>query len=99
MVRLNIISMDEKPIIKRKEFLHFHRPSFGVEEKEELLATLDSGWITTGPRTKEFEKRFAEYREVKHAIGVNSCTAGLHLALLANMWVEYTLKAKAGHIT
>lgn len=66
---------------KRSDHLYFHRPWIGEEEKREILECLDSGWLTTGPRTREFEKRFAERIGVKHAIGLNSCTAGLHLAL------------------
>jgi len=48
-----------------------------------VLDTLCSGWITTGPKTKEFEQRFAEYVGARHAIAVNSCTAAMHLALEA----------------
>lgn len=67
----------------RSDFLPFHRPSIGDEEIQEVIATLKSGWITTGPRTKLFEERFRDYIGCQHAIAVNSCTAGLHLALLA----------------
>src|SRR5262245_16501477 len=45
--------------------------------------TLRSGWLTMGPRTQEFEERFAEHLEVRHAVAVSSCTAALHLAYLA----------------
>lgn len=77
----------EKPAIDggkpvRKNFLPFHRPSLGREEEKEIIDTLRSGWLTKGPRTEKFEKMFAEYCGVKHAIGLNSCTAALHLALL-----------------
>jgi len=51
------------------------------EDIEYVLDTLRSGWITTGPRTKEFEAEFAKYMGCRHAIAVNSCTAALHLAL------------------
>lgn len=61
----------------------FHRPSIGREEIDEVVKTLESGWLTTGPRTMEFEKEFREYVGVPHALSVNSCTAGLHLALAA----------------
>lgn len=67
---------------RREEHLYFHRPWIGPEEKQEILDCLDSGWLTTGPRTKAFEKKFAEAIGVKHAIALNSCTAGLHLALI-----------------
>jgi dTDP-4-amino-4,6-dideoxygalactose transaminase len=61
----------------------FHRPSIGEEEIEEVVATLRSGWLTTGPRTAKFEREFREQLGVPHALAVNSCTAGLHLAQAA----------------
>ena len=61
----------------------FYKPSIGPEEIDEVVATLKSGWLTTGPRTKQFEREFAGYLQQKHAIAVNSCTAALHLALEA----------------
>ncbi len=64
------------------KYLYFHRPSFGKEEENEIIQTLRSGWVTTGERTKRFEHDFAEYIGAKYAVGLNSCTAGLHLALI-----------------
>jgi dTDP-4-amino-4,6-dideoxygalactose transaminase len=64
-------------------FIPFSLPSIGTEECEGVLDTLRSGWITTGPKVKQFEGEFAEYVGCKHAIAVNSCTAALHLALEA----------------
>lgn len=64
------------------EWLPLHRPSLGPEEERAVVEVLRSGWLTTGPRTREFERAFAESRGVAHAVGVNSCTAALHLALL-----------------
>lgn len=64
-------------------YLPFHRPDLGEAEIEAVVACLRSGWITTGPRCRAFEEQFAEYIGVKHAVAVNSCTAGLHLALEA----------------
>jgi dTDP-4-amino-4,6-dideoxygalactose transaminase len=61
----------------------FYKPSIGAEEIDEVVATLKSGWLTTGPKTKQFEREFADYLKHKHAIAVNSCTAALHLALEA----------------
>ncbi len=72
---------DSGPV--RKDFLPFHRPLIGDEEETEVIQTLRSGWLTTGYRTQEFEKAFADYIGCKHAVGLNSCTAGLHLALVA----------------
>ena len=61
----------------------FHRPSFDERELKAIEGVLRSGWITTGEKTREFERRFAEYVGASHAVAVNSCTAGLHLALAA----------------
>ncbi|GAC1662306.1 MAG: UDP-4-amino-4,6-dideoxy-N-acetyl-beta-L-altrosamine transaminase [Candidatus Acidiferrum sp.] len=61
----------------------FHRPSVGQEEIDEVIDTLKSGWLTTGPRTARFEEDFRHYVNAPHALAVNSCTAGLHLALAA----------------
>ncbi len=61
----------------------FYRPSIDLEEIDEVAATLKSGWLTTGPRTKQFEREFGDYLKHKHAVAVNSCTAALHLALEA----------------
>ena len=61
----------------------FHRPSVGQEEIDEVVRTLQSGWLTTGPRTAQFEEEFRTYVQAPHALAVNSCTAGLHLALAA----------------
>lgn len=58
------------------------RPSITELEIEAVNEVLRSGWLGQGPRTAEFEKAFADYCSVSHAVGVNSCTAALHLALL-----------------
>ena len=59
------------------------RPCLGPEEEAAVTEVLRSGWITQGPRVAEFELRFAEYVRAEHAVAVSSCTAALHLALLA----------------
>ena len=61
----------------------FARPDIGDAEIGAVLATLQSGWLTTGPRVAEFERQFAEYVGARHAVAVSSCTAALHLSLLA----------------
>lgn len=63
------------------EFLPFARPSITDLEKQAALEVLSSGWLTTGPRAKEFEAAFAEKVGVRQAVAVNSATAALHLAL------------------
>ena len=66
-----------------EKIIPFHRPHIGPDEEEEVLAVLRSGWITTGPKAKEFEERFAGIMGFSHAIALNSATAALHLALEA----------------
>jgi dTDP-4-amino-4,6-dideoxygalactose transaminase len=61
----------------------FYKPSIGRPEIEEVVDCLQSGWLTTGPKTKQFEQEFASYLQRLHAVAVNSCTAALHLALEA----------------
>src|SRR5256885_5882091 len=68
---------------RRSAFLSFQPPAIGEEEIEAVAETLRSGWLTSGPRTAELERRFAEYVEARHAVAVASGTAALHLALVA----------------
>ncbi len=67
----------------KQNFLPFALPCIGEDEIEAVVATMRSGWITTGPRTREFEQAFAEAVGARHALAVNSATSGLHLALEA----------------
>ena len=62
----------------------FFRAEIGDEEIESVIQTLKSGWLTSGPKVKQFETEFAELVGAKYAIAVNSATAGLHLALEAH---------------
>jgi dTDP-4-amino-4,6-dideoxygalactose transaminase len=64
-------------------FIPFSVPELGEDEISEVVAVLRSGWLTTGPRTVQFEQEFRDYVGSEHALAVNSCTAGLHLALAA----------------
>ncbi len=61
----------------------YHRPSLGEDEIAEVVATLRSGWLTTGPKTRQFEQEFGALMKTKHAVAVGSATAALHLALEA----------------
>ena len=62
----------------------FAPPLLGDKEIAEVVATLESGWLSTGPRVAAFEEAFAAYAGARHAIALNSGTAALHLALLAS---------------
>lgn len=65
----------------RSEFLPVGRPMLGDEERDEMLDTLKSDWLSKGPKTKLFEEQFKEYVNSAYAVSVSSCTAGLHVAL------------------
>ena len=65
-----------------ESFIPFSRPSFDENEENELLQTLRSGWITTGPRVKLFEAELAAYLELPEIVALSSCTAALHLSYL-----------------
>ncbi|HJV36046.1 DegT/DnrJ/EryC1/StrS aminotransferase family protein [Geomonas sp.] len=67
----------------REKFLPFSIPTIGDEEINEVVDSLKSGWITTGPKTKRFEDAFKEYVNAPYAVPLSSATAGLHLAMLA----------------
>lgn len=71
-----------KPV--RDTFLPFGVPCLGEEESNEILDTLQSGWIGTGPKVTRFEKMLADYVGAPYAVTVNSCTAGLFLSLLVS---------------
>lgn len=58
------------------------RPYFDSEEVEEIQKVLDSGWVSQGPKVKEFESKIADYLDVKYTIAVTNCTSALHLSLL-----------------
>ncbi len=65
----------------RTSFLPFARPHITQAEIDEVVDTLRSGWLSTGPKTKRFESEFAHFVTAPHAIAVNSATAAMHLAL------------------
>ena len=68
---------------KRKDFLIFGSPLIEEDEIREVEATLRSSWLGTGPKVTRFEEMFKEYTGAKYALALNSCTAGLHLSMLA----------------
>src|SRR5512136_2658586 len=65
------------------EFLPFSRPSISQEAIEEVVTCLKSGWITTGPRVKQFEEDLKAYLGAPQVLALTSATAGLHLVLAA----------------
>lgn len=69
-----------KPV--RDDYLVFGSPRIEEDEINEVVASLRSGWLGTGPKVAKFQSEFREYIGCKHAIALNSCTAGLHLSLL-----------------
>src|SRR5215218_8086776 len=68
---------------RRQTFLSFQPPAIGPEEVAAVTETLESGWLTTGPRAAELERRVAELTGARHAIALASGTAALHLSLVA----------------
>jgi dTDP-4-amino-4,6-dideoxygalactose transaminase len=66
-----------------EEFLPFSRPSISPAAIDEVVACLKSGWITTGPRVKQFEDDLKTYLGAPHVLALTSATAGLHLVLVA----------------
>jgi dTDP-4-amino-4,6-dideoxygalactose transaminase len=75
--------MPPKLSSRRETFLGFQPPAVGDDEVAAVADAIRSGWLTTGPRAEELERRFAEYVGAKHALAVSSGTAAMHLALVA----------------
>ncbi len=74
----------ELSIKNENEFLSFSKPEIGREEINEVTRSLESGWVTTGPKAKQFEDDFASFLgDSVQALAINSATSGLHLALKA----------------
>lgn len=67
----------------RSDYLVFGAPDLREAEIQEVVECLRSGWIGTGPRVGRFEEAFRDYVGAKHALALSSCTAGLHLGLIA----------------
>ena len=69
--------------MSNEEFLPFSRPSISQAAIDEVVTCLKSGWITTGPRVKQFEEDLKSYLGAPHVLALTSATAGLHLVLVA----------------
>lgn len=67
----------------RSELLVYGSPAIENAEIEEVVAAMQSGWLGTGPRVAQFEQDFSRYKEAEHSVALNSCTAALHLSILA----------------
>ena len=72
-----------KPVRSKDTFLVFGAPAIEDDEIQEVVASMKSGWLGTGPKAARFEADFAKYKGAKHCAAVNSCTAALHLSMLA----------------
>lgn len=72
-----------EPVRSKDRFLVFGSPLIENDEIEEVVSAMKSGWIGTGPKVARFEEEFSEYKGIKHAAALNSCTAALHLSMLA----------------
>ncbi len=81
MIREPMVSTTVMERIASRPYLPFALPDTGEEELREIAEAIDSGWVTTGPKTKQFERAFAKAVGARHAIAVNSCTAAMHIAL------------------
>lgn len=75
--------LNDVPIRSKENFLVFGAPLIEEAEIEEVVKTLRSGWIGTGPKVAQFEQAIKTYKGAAHVAAVNSCTAALHLSILA----------------
>lgn len=72
-----------RPVRSKERFLVFGRPTIGEAEIAEVVDSLKSSWLGTGPKVARLEKDFAAYKGAPHAVAMHSCTAALHLSILA----------------
>ena len=69
--------------MRRRDFLVFGSPMIEQPEIDEVVASMKSGWLGTGPKVALFEEMFSKYKSCRYAMAVNSCTAALHVSMLA----------------
>ena len=79
----NTAAQTSRPVRTKDNFLVFGAPSIEQAEIDEVVAVLRSGWVGSGPRVARFEEAFRAYKGSGHAVAVNSCTAALHVSMLA----------------
>jgi len=77
------LAVEGRPVRSKDRFLVFGAPDIRDEEIEEVVDSMRSGWLGSGPKVARFEREFAAYKGAAHAVAVNSGTAALHLSLLA----------------
>ena len=75
--------MKDTPVRPKNKFLIFGSPAIEEAEIKEVVASMRSGWLGTGPKVAHFEEDFRAYKGARYAVAVNSCTAALHLSMLA----------------
>lgn len=75
--------MIKKKLRTREDFLVFGSPAIEHAEIEEVVSTMKTGWLGTGPKVAQFERDVAAYKNVQNAVALNSCTAALHLSIIA----------------
>jgi dTDP-4-amino-4,6-dideoxygalactose transaminase len=73
-----------EPVRAKTNFLIFGSPAIEEAEIQEVVSSMKSGWLGTGPKVMRFENDFKTYKDAPYAVAVNSCTAALHLSLLAS---------------
>jgi len=73
----------DTPVRPKNRFLVFGSPAIEEAEIKEVVASMRSGWLGTGPKVAQFEEDFRTYKGARYAVAVNSCTAALHLSMLA----------------
>ena len=69
--------------MRARNFILYGKPYYGSEEDKKVKNVLKSNWIGTGPIVQKFERNFSNYKKIKFAKSLNSCTAALHLSLLS----------------
>ena len=69
------------PYVRRPDFLPFTRPMVGEEEIAEIIDTIHSGWITTGPKSAKFEEKLQAYNGVPHCLAMNSATTAQEITM------------------
>lgn len=78
-----LFTQPNTPVRSKDNFLVFGSPMIEDAEIQEVVHSLKSGWLGTGPKVAQFENDFKAYKNASHAVAVNSCTAALHLSMLA----------------